>query len=217
MPTQIAIVDDQRLFREGMRMILENDAQYEIVFEAANGQELLDQLAQNQVELVLLDYTMPIMDGYEAMKAIKATYPDTYVVFLSMHYDESLMVYLMEQGAHGFLLKDESSQVVKQAIDNVMETGQYFPSYVSKALLNQLKSQQKSKKVRLKTQEENRFSRREIEILEVVGKYSRQELAKRLFISIKTVDFHLKNLRDKTQAGSTAELVNFAIRNGYQD
>jgi DNA-binding NarL/FixJ family response regulator len=115
------------------------------------------------------------------------------------------------------LLKDENSVTVKNALVQVMETGQYFPDYVSKALLKQLQIQsQKPRRISPVTKE-NSFSEREREILAIIGKYGRQEMADKLFLSIKTVDFHLKNLRDKTNAHSTAELVRYAIQHGFQE
>ena len=125
------------------------------------------------------------------------------------------MVIMMQNGANGYLLKDETSTVVKEAIEKVMKENHYFPEYVSKALLKELQNKKLTPENTSKTQEKI-FSRREQEILNIVGKYNRQEMSEQLFISIKTVDFHLKNLRDKTESTSTAELVRFAIRNGYQ-
>ena len=217
MPIKIGLVDDQNLFREGMKLILNTFAELEVMLEADSGPSVLTQLENRQPDVILLDYTMPEMDGFETMQKIKVAYPAIKVIILSMHYDEALMAFMMQNGANGYLLKDENSVTVKTAIVQVMETGQYFPDYVSKALLKQLQIQSQKPVRNVLVTKENSFSEREREILAIIGKCSRQEMASKLFLSIKTVDFHLKNLRDKTHANSTAELVRYAIQHGFQE
>lgn len=213
---QIGLVDDQNLFREGMKLVLSLFPELEIVLEADNGQQLLEKLAIGPIpDLILLDYTMPIMDGFETLQKVKIAYPNLKVIMLTMHFDEALMVHLMEHGANGYLLKDEQSTTVKEAILRVMETGQYFSHYVSQAMLKQLQNRLPNK-TKPRQSDGYNFSRRELEILAIVGQFNRQEMADQLFISVKTVDFHLKNLRDKTQTSSTTELVRFAVQNAYQ-
>lgn len=121
--------------------------------------------------MILLDYTLPEMDGFRTLKAIKAQCADLKIIILTMHYDESLMV-LMQNGANGYLLKDEKSTVVKDAIVQVMEAGHYFPDYVSKALLKQVKhnTPTRSSAPKLSTK---RFSQRKEAILALVGQFSR--------------------------------------------
>jgi len=215
-PIKIIITDDQNLFREGLSLILSKDPCIEIISEAVDGQDLIDQLTHLQPDVILLDYTMPKMDGFETFKIIQQQNPTIKVLILTMHFDESLMVFLMEQGIHGYLLKDEESEVVISAIKTVHKEGQYFSDYASKAILNHLKTAKTVKKTRLTSNEKNSFSQREIELLGIIGQGSRQEIADRLFISIKTVDFHLKNLREKAACSNTAALIKFAVENGYQ-
>ncbi len=214
-PIKLALVDDQNLFREGMRLVLGTFPDLEIIMEADNGRSLLDQLESTQPDVILLDYTMPEMDGFKTLKIIKEQYPAIKVIMLSMHYDESLIALMMQNGANGYLLKDETSSIVKDAILEVVEVGHYFPSYVSKALLRELQNNPSRAKAPKPQQKD--FSQREQEILAIVGKYNRQEMSKQLFISIKTIDFHLKNLRDKTESSTTTELVRYAIQQGYQE
>lgn len=215
-PIKIGLIDDQNLFREGMKLILNTFAELEVVLEAESGPSLLAQLENQQPQVILLDYTMPEMDGFETMQKVQATYPNVKVIILTMHYDEALMAFLMQKGANGYLLKDEHSATVKNAIVQVVEQGQYFPDYVSKALLKQLQLQSQKAAQRLPKIKGDSFSLREQEVLAIVGKCSRQEMADQLFLSIKTVDFHLKNLRDKTQTSSMGELVRYAIQHGFQ-
>ncbi|WP_020534698.1 response regulator transcription factor [Lewinella cohaerens] len=215
-PIKIIITDDQNLFREGLSMILAKDPEIDIIGEAVNGRDLLDKLPTLQPDVILLDYTMPELDGFETFQVIQQQYPLIKVLILTMHYDESLMVFLMEKGVHGYLLKDEESEVVISAIKTVHEDGQYYSDYVSKAILSHLRAAKTTNNSRRQAQQTNNFSQREIEVLEIIGQGNRREIAERLFISIKTVDFHLKNLREKTDCSNTAALIKFALKNGYQ-
>lgn len=216
-PIKIALVDDQNLFREGMLLVLSVYEELDVMIDAGSGQELFELMKKDLPDVVLLDYTMPEMDGYEILGKIKKMHPQIKVIILTMHYEESLMAFMMQNGADGYLLKDETSSIVKEAIIEVVENGQYFPAYVSKAILKQLQLQTKTSINKIKNKDKvPSFSLREKEILAIIGKHNRQEIAKQLFISIKTVDFHLKNLRDKTNTSSTSELVGFAIKNGFQ-
>ncbi|MEM7087142.1 MAG: response regulator transcription factor [Bacteroidota bacterium] len=214
-PIKLALVDDQKLFLEGLKLVLSTFPEIEVVIEAYSGQGILDQLEITQPDVILLDYTMPEMDGFETLKKIKERYPEVKVIMLTMHYDESLIVLMMQNGANGYLLKDETSSIVKEAIVEVMKVNHYFPGYVSKALLKELQNRKQAPITTPKPRQKG-FSQREQEILAIVGKYSRKEISEQLFISVKTVDFHLKNLRDKTESTSTVELVRFAIQHGYQ-
>lgn len=215
-PIKLALVDDQNLFREGMRLVLSSFPELKITLEADSGQQILDLLKTDQPDVILLDYTMPKMNGLQTLEKIKSKYPEVKVIMLTMHYDENLMVLLMQKGANGYLLKDESSSIVKEAIIKVMESDHYFPEYVSKAILKELQTNSSSRN-KVPKFEQKDFSKREEEILAIVGKYNRQEMSNQLFISVKTIDFHLKNLRDKTESSTTAELVRFAIQQGFQD
>lgn len=214
-PIKIGLVDDQNLFLEGMKLILNTFAELEVVLEAYSGASLLEQLENIQPDVILLDYTMPDMDGFATMQKVRVKHPGIKVIILTMHYDEALMAFMMQNGANGYLLKDENSVTVKTAILQVVEMGQYFPDYVSKALLKQLQVQSQKQRSVPKIKE-TCFSLREQEVLAIIGKCNRQEMAEKLFLSIKTVDFHLKNLRDKTHANSTSELIRYAIQHGFQ-
>lgn len=214
-PIKIGLADDQNLFLEGMKLILNTFLELDVVLEAYSGASLLEQLENIQPDVILLDYTMPDMDGFATMQKVKAKYPGIKVIILSMHYDEALMAFMMQNGANGYLLKDENSIAVKTAIVQVVENGPYFPDYVSKALLKQLQVQSQKQRSVPKIKE-TCFSLREQEVLAIIGKCNRQEMAEKLFLSIKTVDFHLKNLRDKTHANSTSELIRYAIQHGFQ-
>lgn len=213
---KLAIVDDQKLFLKGLKFIIQTFENVEIILEAFNGQELLSQLESNQPDVILMDIKMPVMDGIEATKIIKKRFPEIKIILLTMYNDERLISHVMELGANGYLLKDEDSEVVHQAINAVVEKGFYFNDYVSSALLKQVKGKSKADPTEIFTKANNaNLSRRELEVLQLICKeYSTKEIGTQLYISARTVEGHRKNLLEKTGVRNVAGLVIYAVKNG---
>lgn len=128
---KIALVDDQKLFRSGLKMIIQRVDRFEVAFEAANGLQFFERLAFEPVDLVILDVEMPELDGTATLIRIKKEQPDLKVIMLTMHESERLINHLMQAGANGFLLKDEDPKVVVEAIEQVMDQGVYFRDLIS--------------------------------------------------------------------------------------
>lgn len=127
------------------------------------------------------------------------------------------MAFMMQEGANGYLLKDEAPEEVERAIRSVYREGLFFPDYVSKAMLDALKTQLKpSPKNELENGQQVSLSDREKEVLGLIGTMPRKEMAKTIYLSVKTIDFHIANLKKKTGCSSTPELVAYAIQNGFQ-
>ncbi|MEM6397690.1 MAG: response regulator transcription factor [Bacteroidota bacterium] len=211
-PIKIALVDDQKLFRSGLRMIISKDEQCEVVFEAENGKQFFERLAYEPVDLVILDVEMPEMDGTETLQKIRSDHDHIKVIMLTMHESERLISHLMQIGANGFLLKDEDPKVVISAIKQVMEVGTYFRDYVSQALLKSSRLQQTGDPNQLLGP---KLSDREKEVLRLIcQEKTSQEIADQLFISIRTVDGHRRHLQEKTGAKNIAGLVMYAVKNG---
>ena len=133
-----AITDDHKIFRTGLKLILDDDKKLEFVGEAENGYQLLELLKNNHIDVVLLDLKMPEMDGFEVAKRIRAQNTDTKIIILTMHDDAQFIVRLMETGANGYLVKNTDPEEVKTAIYSVMESGYYFNDHVSNAMLKTL-------------------------------------------------------------------------------
>ncbi|MEL6670195.1 MAG: response regulator transcription factor, partial [Bacteroidota bacterium] len=210
---KIALVDDQKLFRSGLKMIIQRVDHFEVAFEAANGLQFFERLAFEPVDLVILDVEMPELDGTATLIRIKKEQPDLKVIMLTMHESERLINHLMQAGANGFLLKDEDPKVVVEAIEQVMDQGVYFRHYVSQALLQNGRRQQSSTEVDqlLKA----KISDRELQVLRLIcNEMTSQEIADQLFISVRTVDGHRRSLQDKTGARNIAGLVMYAVNNG---
>ncbi|MEM8583362.1 MAG: response regulator transcription factor [Bacteroidota bacterium] len=210
---RIALVDDQKLFRSGLHMIISKVGHFEVVFEAANGLQFFERLAFEPVDLVLLDVEMPEMNGTDTLIRIKKEQPDVKVIMLTMHESERLISHLMQAGANGFLLKDEDPKVVIDAIEQIMAQGVYFRDYVSQALLQSGRRQQASTKVSQLLQA--KISDRELQVLRLIcQEMTSQEIADQLYISVRTVDGHRRSLQEKTGSRNIAGLVMYAVNNG---
>lgn len=212
---KIAIADDHQLFLEGLKFIISSFSNVEVVIEANNGQELLKSLADRPVDVVLMDLDMPILDGIETTKEVKMKYPELKIILLTMHNSPNLITNMMQLGANGYLVKDEKPQILYEAIQSVVNKDYFFNEYVFKALLEENKEHYKNKKVQLKkSSQETSFSNRELEILQLIClEYTGQEIAKKLYLSPKTVEGHRQKLLRKTGSKNTAGLVIFAIKN----
>lgn len=204
----IILVDDHTLFRNGLRILLNNISEYTISGEAANGQEFLDLLETQSPDLVLLDIDMPVMDGIEAAKLALRKYPNLKIITLSMYGEEDYYYKMVNAGVKGFLLKNSDINEVKTALNTVFEGGSYFSSELLLTLVNSLRSSSKNH------EKQNVLSERETEILILICQgLSNHEIADQLFISKRTVDKHRANILEKSQSKNTAQLVMYAIRN----
>lgn len=212
-PFKLAIVDDQVLFLKGLKLLVTSFEEVELIITATNGKELLDAIAEQQPDIVLMDVRMPVMDGLEATQKVRELYPEVKVILLSMYDEERLINYLMKLGASGYLLKHEEPEVLREAMQSVMAKGFYFNEYVSKALLSGL--QTRGKEIRPWKAEDNlQITKREQEVLDLIcQEHTSAEIAETLFISTRTVENHRKSLLSKTGVRNTAGLIIFSIRN----
>lgn len=205
----VYIVDDHSLFREGLKMLLSNLDYIDKIYEAENGQQFIDGLAKNPVDIAMLDIEMPVMNGIQAAQQAKEILPGIKLIALSMYSDENYYLSMIEAGACGFLLKNSNFQEVEKAIMDVYND----KSYISIEILNNiLKHPQKTGFNNLNEE----LSEREAEILLLICKgLTNNEIADRLVLSKRTVDKHRENLLLKTQSKNTANLVIYAIKSGY--
>lgn len=205
---KVIIVDDHTLFRNGLRILLNNMENYLVIGEAANGKQFLDLLKISAPDLVLMDISMPVMDGIEASNIAHEMYPDLKIITLSMYGEEDYYYKMVDAGVKGFVLKNSDIKEVKTALDVVYDGGSFFSSELLQNLVNSLKSAPKSKEFHAV------LSEREMEILILICQgLSNQEIADKLFISKRTVDKHRANILEKSESKNTAQLVVFAIRN----
>lgn len=205
---KIVIVDDHTLFRNGLKILLNNLKDYRVVAEASNGKEFLEILETVQPDLILLDIEMPVMDGIEAAEIALQKYPHLKIITLSMYGEEDYYYKMVNAGVKGFVLKNSDIKEVKAALETVYDGGSYFSSELLENLVNNLKTIKKDK------ESHTELSERELEILVLICQgYSNQEIADLLFISKRTVDKHRANILEKSESKNTAQLVVYAIKN----
>lgn len=207
---RIALVDDHTLFRRGMKLLLGSCPDFEVVSEAASGEEFLEQLSSITPDVVFMDYSMPGLNGAQTTEQALAQNPELKVITLSMFGDNAYYTRMVECGARGFMLKDSEFDEVVEAVRTVYEGGTYF----SKPLLNSLSNSIRIVEVG-EIDEQDRLSEREVEILVGICRgLSTQEIADNLFISKRTVDKHRANILEKSGCKNSASLVVYAIKHG---
>lgn len=214
MQINIGVTDDQLLFRKGMISLLEKYDGFTILWEAHNGIEALNQLSRYAAEtnVMLLDLNMPEMDGMEVIKQVKENFPDLKVIILSIHEEERFIIKLIELGANSYLVKSASPEEVEKTIRITAEKGFYFNDRISKILFNNVSG------VRKRTSLSTDFTKREQEVLQFIcEEFSTKDIAKKLFISERTVEGHRNNLILKTNVKNTAGLVIYAVKNNLID
>lgn len=216
---RIGLVEDQYLFREGMKAILKTKPELDVAFESPDGYSVVERLKAASilphvllVDLSLPDYNGRSFDGVSVTEAIQEHYPDMKVVILSVHDDERFMAELIERGAHGYLIKDSDPEEVVQAIQSVYLHGSYINKRVLLAIQNRMSG--KVKKADLLGTSDPLLTKREVEVLKLVcEQLTADQIAERLFISVKTVNGHRNNLLSKTGSRNVAGLVLYAVKN----
>ena len=206
---KLFLVDDHKMIREGLKNFLADQEGFEIVGEAENGQDCLNQLDELEVDIVLTDLNMPVMDGLELIKKIKQGKPELKVIALTMMGESQHIKQMLAEGAVGYLLKDCSEEELISAIKMVQQGGTYYSPEVTNIILNNIR---KIKPVASKVVTDMPLTDREKEVLHLILKeYSNKEIAETLFVSVRTVDAHKRNLLDKTGSKNVAGLVLYAI------
>jgi len=204
----IILVDDHKLFREGLKLLLENLDYIDNVYEAANGEEFLKLVEKQRSDIVFMDIEMPVMDGITATQQVLKLHPGLNIIALSMYGDENYYTPMINAGAKGFILKNSGIQDVETAIHNVISGNNYFSQEILNRLLNGIRKKSKTKK-------SDELTEREEEVLFHICKgSSNQEIADTLYLSKRTVDKHRENLLAKTNSKNTAGLVMYAVKNG---
>lgn len=210
---RIMIVDDHGVVRAGIKSIFENQADIQIVGEAGNGREAVEKAAQLEPDLVLMDLSMPELNGIEATRQIKNAFPKIHVLILTVHDDEEFFLPAFRAGASGYVVKESEPQELLYAV-NVVTSGRIFLSPAIASSLVKLT-------VETTGQGENSLdilTEREKEVMKMaaVGKTNRQ-IAGELFLSIRTVEKYRQAVMDKLGLSRREELTKFAMRKGLID
>jgi len=207
----VAIVDDHKMFRDGVKSMLEAVDGINIIWSACDTKETLEKLEINVPEVVLMDITLGTESGITLTKMILEKFPDIKILAISMHYEDSYIIKILELGAKGYLLKDAGGEEMINAIKTVSAGDTYYSNHVSQVLINHITKGTKPKGKGMAIP----LTKREQEILTLIAnEYSNPDIAKELFISIRTVDTHRRNLLDKLDVKNTAGLVKYAVKFG---
>ena len=215
MSIRILIVDDHKIVRDGIKLYLDNDPEYEVVGEANNGSVVVDKIKKLSPDLLLMDINMEVMNGIETTKAAMDYDSDIKVIALTMHNDYQHIKAMMDAGASGYLLKNCDEVELKGAVNAVMNDDIYYSKEVAQTVMNNLARKKVKSNTTLLT---TPLTPREKEVYKLIlDECSNQEIADKLFISIRTVEVHKRNLLEKTGAKNTTGLVLYAIKNQIFD
>ncbi|MCT4798757.1 response regulator transcription factor [Exiguobacterium profundum] len=222
--TRIAIVDDHELFREGLKRIFDLEDEFKVVAEGRTGREAIRIAGEQKPEILIMDINMPDMNGIEATKQLSLLSPETRVLILSIHDDESYITHALEAGASGFLLKEVASTELISAVRAVAKDGAYLHPKVTTNVLKdyrrllQFKGEQAGRGVESRTDDPvyQLLSRREVEVLHLLADgRSNRDISDMLFISEKTVKNHVSSVLRKMDVNDRTQAVVDAIRRGW--
>lgn len=208
---KIVIADDHKVFRQGLRNLVESQNIALVVGEASNGEECVRLALDLTPQIILMDIDMPQMDGMEATRIILEQNPEICVIALSMHSDYEHYQQMVKYGAKGFIQKSTGIDEVITAINAVAQGGSYFSNEVLKAIVANMEINENNTKTDNPMLD---LSVRELEVLKLICEgFTNDEIGKRLYISPTTVKGHRSNLLSKTGVKNTASLIIFAVKN----
>jgi len=204
----VLIVDDHQMFIDGVKLLLNNTPNIKVVAEALNGIEALEIVKKQNPHLIITDINMPKMSGTELTKQVKEKYPDIKILVLTMYNDEEIINEILMSEADGYILKNTGRQELLNAINRIIDNGTYYSSEVISKITSNIKEKNiKRESIQLLTE-------RELDILKLICKeYSNKEIAKKLDISLHTVESHRKHIFTKLNVKTVIGLVKKAINN----
>lgn len=206
--SKLLIVDDHQMLLDGIRALLQDVPNFQIVAQALNGHAALEELKKNKVDIVLTDISMPDMDGIELTQKIKAEYPEIKVLTLSMFSEKQTIRDMVDAGVSGYILKNTGKEELVGALTKIASGGIYFGDEVTNEMMRMMTSHESDAEKKMIVN----LTIREKEILKLIAKeYSNLQIAEELFISERTVETHRKNIFRKTNTKSIVGLIKYAF------
>jgi len=205
---RIVVADDHKILVDGLCSFLEKEDNIQIVGKALNGEEVLKILEQTPVDLAILDIEMPELNGIETTKEIKARFPETKVLILSMYKKKDFILSLFRLGVNGYILKNKGKEDLVAGINSIYNGRPFYPLDVMQIIAENPFTRKDPPKL----------SERELEVLRLVAKaHTSKEIGIKLFISKVTVESHIRNIKDKLDVKRGGELIRYALKNGISD
>jgi two-component system response regulator NreC len=216
--TRLLIADDHSVVRDGIRMVLQSSPGYRIVAEADNGERAVELAERHSPDVVIMDISMPKMNGIEATERIKRLHPDIKVIILTVHEDEEYVFQILRAGASGYVLKSAGKKEIFAAIKSALSGERFFSPGISKIIVDGFVNRSDGKShesKQIETRQGQVLTKRETEILQYIAQgCTNRKIAETLFLSVRTVNTHRTNLMQKLNIHDTARLVRYAIESG---
>ncbi len=207
---KILVADDHNLVREGIVSLLKNYDEFEVVGQSADGAAAVKLAKDLQPDVVIMDLSMPVLNGLEATYQINRDVPESKVLILSQHENEEYVIEVLKAGASGYILKSSVSEELVNAINRIIKGEKFFSSSISKMIMDDYIAKAQGMEKKRSTVD---LTHREREVLQlIVEGSSNQDIANKLFISIRTVEFHRANIMHKLNIHDLAGLVKYAIQ-----
>jgi DNA-binding NarL/FixJ family response regulator len=209
---RILIADDHDLMRRGLKALVESHPGWQVCDEAYTGREAVAKVAQIKPDVVILDISMPEMNGLEAARSIRKASPNTEILILSVHYSDQLIREIIEAGARGYIMKSDPDRDLINALEKLADHRPFFTSKAAEVMLG--KFNHSESRSRMRELVGDRLTTREREIVQLLSEgRSSKEVASFLGISVKTAETHRANIMRKLEIHSVSELVRYAVRN----
>ncbi|WP_199119189.1 response regulator transcription factor [Pedobacter sp. ASV28] len=214
---KIILADDEPLFRKGISLLIQRNEDMEIIFEAANGKELVNflQYSSNIPDIIIVDLKMPVLNGVEATKFLQDHFPGIRIIVLTNMHTRAYVNNMVSLGVSSYLVKDTTPQELINAIQKVHKMGSYYNEGIKRVISEPFNSMAKKKISRFSAQ---LLTKREVQVLKLICRqYSSVEIAERLFLSPRTVEGHKSNLLQKTESKNTIGLIVYALLHDHVD
>jgi two-component system, NarL family, invasion response regulator UvrY len=213
--TKVALIDDHKLFRDGLSQLINEYSGFQVVIEADNGKDFIRKMEalQGEPDIALLDINMKEMDGFETAEWLRQHHPGIKVLVLSMYENENSVIRMLRLGARGYVLKDIRKQELQQALSSLVEKGYYYTDHITGRLIHAINNLDETKKTNA-TKELVSLSPNEIDFLKLIcSELTYKEIAKKMNLSTHTIDGYRDNLFEKLNIRSRVGLVLYSIKN----
>ncbi len=212
---KLLVADDHKIFRQGIKKLLEEESDMQVVGEAANGREAVKRATELKPDVVLMDITMSNLNGLEATRQIKKALPNAKVIMLTMHKNEEYVLQSFQAGASGYILKEGAVEELVSAIRSIHQDKSFLSPTISRTLIDAYLRKRETGKTETPF---DLLTDREREVLQLIAEgHTNREVAKSLFISVKTVEAHRAHIMQKLNIHDIAKLVKYAIQKGLVD